>query len=245
MLQESSHHNNLSDLFQVSGLKEKASLAKSASIRSYDSARGRLSTNGTSNTAKAKPPPPPPRRTSSNQAPGDPSIVADVDDIDWQNLSDEDKQAFFAWLDEFFARYLGLPLPATTPTSAETSSNTPAPSLRPSPSLPPRRVSFRENESTGPETPAEAAAPEPGRRKLPPMLSQKGPVSPSCWRRLLNPWLSCSQPNINHSTRPSAPTEAPPPPLPNTSTKPSHSSDPSLFPCSSSVSLFSSLAPFN
>ncbi len=186
MLQESSHHNNLSDLFIVSSLKEKASLAKSASIRSYDSARGRLSTNSTSNTAKATPPPPPPRRTSSNQAPGDPSIVADVDNIDWENLSDQDKQAFFTWLDEFFARYLGLPLPATAHTSAKTSSNTPAPSLRPSPSVPPRRVSFRANESTGPETPAEAA-PEPGRRKLPPMLSQKGPVSPPCWRRLLNP----------------------------------------------------------
>ena len=165
-------------IFIVSGLKEKASLAKSASIRSYDSARGRLSNNSTaSNTAKAKPPPPPPRRTSSNQAPGDPSRAADVENINWENLSDEDKQAFFTWLDEFFARYLGLPLPATAPTSVETSSDTPAPSLRPSPSLPPRRVSFRANESTGPETPAEAA-PEPGRRKLPPMLSQKGPVSP-------------------------------------------------------------------
>ncbi|KAJ7819525.1 proline-rich protein [Mycena leptocephala] len=33
-------------------------------------------------------------------------------EIDWANLSPEDKEVFFAWLDEFFSRYLGKPIPA-------------------------------------------------------------------------------------------------------------------------------------
>ncbi|KAJ8474667.1 hypothetical protein ONZ51_g7076 [Trametes cubensis] len=36
--------------------------------------------------------------------------VANVDRIDWANLSPEDKEAFFGWLDEFFSRYLGTPV---------------------------------------------------------------------------------------------------------------------------------------
>jgi len=32
------------------------------------------------------------------------------DRIDWVNLSHEDKEAFFDWLDEFFSRYLGVTL---------------------------------------------------------------------------------------------------------------------------------------
>ena len=41
-----------------------------------------------------------------------PKIVApkeeeeEIDHIDWVNLSPDDKEAFFGWLDEFFARYL-------------------------------------------------------------------------------------------------------------------------------------------
>lgn len=189
-------HKKISNLLVVAGLKEKASQAKSASIKSYGSARERLSTHGTSgaNTTKVKPPPPPPRRapSSSKQASGGPSRGrVNVERIDWANLSDEDKQAFFAWLDEFFAQYLGLPQPATVtsplipsvPVSAETSSSntvTSVPSPRSSPSLPPRRVSSRASQNTGPDSPEEAApaqvASVPGRRNLPPSLSQNGPV---------------------------------------------------------------------
>ncbi|KLO05014.1 hypothetical protein SCHPADRAFT_1003102 [Schizopora paradoxa] len=31
----------------------------------------------------------------------------EIDRIDWQNLSPEDKEEFFGWLDEFFSQYLG------------------------------------------------------------------------------------------------------------------------------------------
>ncbi|KAI0696393.1 hypothetical protein C8T65DRAFT_814378 [Cerioporus squamosus] len=39
---------------------------------------------------------------------------ADIDRIDWANLSPEDKQTFFSWLDEFFARYLHVAIPPRT-----------------------------------------------------------------------------------------------------------------------------------
>jgi hypothetical protein len=37
--------------------------------------------------------------------------------IDWANLTTEDKEVFFSWLDEFFARYFNLDQPprAVTP----------------------------------------------------------------------------------------------------------------------------------
>jgi hypothetical protein len=222
---------------------------KSASIKSYDSARERLSARDTSgsSTTKVKPPPPPPRRapSSSKQASGGPNRgVVDVERIDWASLSDEDKQAFFAWLDEFFARYLGLPQPATVtapriasaPVSAETSSsNTSVPSLHSSPSLPPRRVSSRASQNTGPDPPDEAApaqaASVPGRRNLPPSLSQKGPVCLCFWNRSFLLSLRSPQPKINYSTKPSALTEEPAP-LPSNTSSPSH---PSSFPRSSIV----------
>lgn len=79
-------------------------------------------------SSKSPPPPPIVRSTKpgiANRAP--PSIVVEgVDDrneagsrtdrIDWANLSREDKQEFFVWLDEFFAKYLaslGRPIPAS------------------------------------------------------------------------------------------------------------------------------------
>lgn len=56
------------------------------------------------------PPPPPPVRSASiaSRASAPP---ADIEKIDWTNLSPEDKQVFFSWLDEFFAKYLNLPVP--------------------------------------------------------------------------------------------------------------------------------------
>ncbi|KAG1720401.1 hypothetical protein EDB19DRAFT_574000 [Suillus lakei] len=35
-----------------------------------------------------------------------------VNHIDWANLSQEDKDEFFGWLDEFFSRYLDIALPS-------------------------------------------------------------------------------------------------------------------------------------
>jgi len=51
-------------------------------------------------------PRPPPRRTTSTQN--------SPEEIDWANLSQEDKDVFFSWLDEFFSRYLNISLPTST-----------------------------------------------------------------------------------------------------------------------------------
>ena len=40
-----------------------------------------------------------------------PKEEAEIDRIDWANLSPEDKEVFFSWLDEFFARYLKVAIP--------------------------------------------------------------------------------------------------------------------------------------
>jgi hypothetical protein len=193
----------------VSDLKERASQVKTAGIKSYGTAREKFSTQTSSTTTgKAKPPPPPPpphRKVSSSSSSSSnqrSSIVGrgqasatrtpsgtttdDVEKIDWANLSAEDKHAFFAWLDEFFARYLDGSLPPSTAPAVPISTNSPSnntpapsPSPRPSPSLPHRRVSSRTSQSTGPDlqdevAPAQAAP--AGRRNLPPILSQQGPV---------------------------------------------------------------------
>ncbi|KIK95703.1 hypothetical protein PAXRUDRAFT_365975 [Paxillus rubicundulus Ve08.2h10] len=56
-------------------------------------------------------PPPPPTRLAS----GYPPSPRDVDRIDWTNLSPEDKEEFFGWLDEFFSRYLNIELSPRAP----------------------------------------------------------------------------------------------------------------------------------
>ena len=202
-------------ILSVSDLKRKASQVKSAGIKSYSSARKRISTHGTSTTPsnKAKPPSPPPHRALplSDQSSSHvsrvyatPNGTTGIGDIDWANLSVEDKQAFFAWLDEFFARYLNGPPPPNAPPvpiSTKSLANTtdPTPCLgctsrhplgypappRPTPSFPSRMVSFRASQGKGPDGPdlqdevppsARAASPA-GRRNLRP-LSQQGPVCP-------------------------------------------------------------------
>ena len=179
---------------------------KNAGIKSYGSARKRISTPGTpSNYAaangKAKPPPPPPpphgrasslsnqRSSFVPQVYATPNGTTDVEEIDWANLSAEDKQAFFAWLDEFFARYLDGPPPfnpPSVPISTKGPVNTTSPALpRPTSSFPSRMVSFRDNgpNRPGPQdevAPSIRAASPTGRRNLRP-LSQQGPVRPhSC-----------------------------------------------------------------
>ncbi|KAH9177977.1 hypothetical protein EDB89DRAFT_1932047 [Lactarius sanguifluus] len=206
-------------MFSVSSLKEKASQVKTAGVKSYSSARDKLAPSGGPSTAKAKPPPPPPPRKVSGKQRGDlrtvsshpsssdvPEGATDVDRIDWANLSHEDKQVFFTWLDEFFARYFGQPQPSVRVSPPVDGPNTSTPSPRPSPSFPPRRDSPRVSQNTGPDhldvTPA---APTVGRRNLPPVLSQRGP------------------PKINLSSRPPAPSESPIPPHLNS--RPSHSGD--------------------
>jgi hypothetical protein len=55
--------------------------------------------------------PPPPTRLKSAYPPQTGS-TEQVDHIDWANLSQEDKDEFFSWLDEFFSRYFNIALPA-------------------------------------------------------------------------------------------------------------------------------------
>ena len=54
---------------------------------------------------------PPPTRAKSTYTPQTGSTEQALDHIDWANLSQEDKDAFFSWLDEFFSRYLNISLP--------------------------------------------------------------------------------------------------------------------------------------
>jgi len=54
---------------------------------------------------------PPPTRGASGYPPSHRETSHDaVNRIDWANLTPEDKEAFFEWLDEFFSRYLGIEL---------------------------------------------------------------------------------------------------------------------------------------
>lgn len=58
-------------------------------------------------TSAYAPPPPPSRVSSGWKQRG----VDNAEKIDWANLSPEDKQVFFSWLDEFFERLLNIKIP--------------------------------------------------------------------------------------------------------------------------------------
>jgi hypothetical protein len=171
----------------VSSLKEKASQVKTAGVKSYSSTREKFAAANSPSTAKAKPPPPPPPRKTSGLQRSDAGPAhsrtssSDADKIDWANLSHEDKQVFFTWLDEFFARYLDQPPPSVRVPPPADRPNTLTPSPRPSPSLPPRRDPPKASLNPGPDHPdVIPAAPAVGRRNLPPAFSQRGPVRPVC-----------------------------------------------------------------
>ncbi|KAG0696468.1 hypothetical protein DFH29DRAFT_767640, partial [Suillus ampliporus] len=55
--------------------------------------------------------PPPPTRPKSTYT-SQMGSTDQVDHIDWANLSQEDKDEFFGWLDEFFSRYFNIALPS-------------------------------------------------------------------------------------------------------------------------------------
>lgn len=165
-------------------MKEKASQVKTAGVKSYSSAREKYASSGGPSTAKAKPPPPPPPRKSPGKQRGDlhaPSESSDVNKIDWANLSHEDKQVFFTWLDEFFARYLDQPPTSVRVSHPADGLNPSTPSQRPSPSLPLRREASQNTGSDQADVIPTATA--VGRRALPPVLSQHGPVRILCIAR--------------------------------------------------------------
>ncbi|KAH9177948.1 hypothetical protein EDB89DRAFT_1294781 [Lactarius sanguifluus] len=60
------------------------------------------------------------------------SGATDVNRIDWVNLSHEDKQVFFTWLDEFFTHYLDQPQPFVRVSPHIDGPNISTPSPRPS-----------------------------------------------------------------------------------------------------------------
>ncbi|KAI6042388.1 hypothetical protein EDC04DRAFT_2660237 [Pisolithus marmoratus] len=70
-------------------------------------------------TASDAPKLPPPKRFSSGYPPSHTRVNSNADTtldrIDWANLSAEDKEEFFRWLDEFFSRYLNVELGPRTP----------------------------------------------------------------------------------------------------------------------------------
>ena len=97
------------------------------------STSSRSAESSSSASVSARPPPPPVHRTSrpdaapppvlprrspstvdhsssSVRAYGDEQQRESADRINWSNLSTEDKQAFFSWLDEFLSQYLGRPV---------------------------------------------------------------------------------------------------------------------------------------
>ncbi|KAI0830091.1 hypothetical protein BC628DRAFT_1500702 [Trametes gibbosa] len=97
-------------------------------------------------------PPPPIRREtrpdhpappSRNLAPPSPvrkvqSVTAEPDKIDWANLTPEDKQELFSWLDEFFSRYLGVPISARSMAGSVEDASQPKLPMRSRAATPPR-----------------------------------------------------------------------------------------------------------
>lgn len=68
-----------------------------------------VSVTRTATVAKPAGPPPVVRSTRPDMAALEPSSThtpSDSGAIDWTNLSQEDKDIFFAWLDEFFSKHL-------------------------------------------------------------------------------------------------------------------------------------------
>ncbi|KAF8883663.1 hypothetical protein CPB85DRAFT_393002 [Mucidula mucida] len=81
-----------------------------------------VSSSSTSSLSSGPPPPPVKRATrppisSPGSAPGPPlpqrsmssaSYASQEAELDWRNLSQQDKEVFFSWLDEFFERSYGI-----------------------------------------------------------------------------------------------------------------------------------------
>ncbi|TFK47146.1 hypothetical protein OE88DRAFT_1811330 [Heliocybe sulcata] len=136
-------------------------------------------------------PPPMPTRRSAASAPIQESHTEEViDRIDWVNLSQEDKDVLFSWLDEFFTHLLGQPIgPSDKPTVSRNAVSWPAPK----PTLPSRQPSAVPVEHASPPFEATAPASPPPvapARKLPPALPpSSGPPPIALWSK---PKLSSS-----------------------------------------------------
>lgn len=113
----------------MADLKQKASHAKTASVNSLQNTKDRfsstpskkatwgpyntqptqqppLSPRASTSTGGTRPRPPvPSRRKAAESHDQDDIVDAESARVDWANLSYEDKEAFFSWLDEFFSRF--------------------------------------------------------------------------------------------------------------------------------------------
>jgi hypothetical protein len=56
-----------------------------------------------------------------------------TDGIDWANLSREDKEVFFGWLDEFFSRHLDITISARSASPPVKPATKPSPTAAPPP----------------------------------------------------------------------------------------------------------------
>ncbi|KZT25047.1 hypothetical protein NEOLEDRAFT_1134269 [Neolentinus lepideus HHB14362 ss-1] len=122
--------------------------------------------------ASPRPPAMPARRsTASIQTAAHDEVI---DKIDWVNISAEDKEVFFSWLDEYFTYLLGRPVgPGEKPTVS--SKTAPAPVAKPK--IPSRQPSI------APEAPTDPASATPA-RKLPPALAPtSGPPPIAMWSK--------------------------------------------------------------
>ncbi|VDB87256.1 unnamed protein product [Peniophora sp. CBMAI 1063] len=146
----------------------------------YTSTKDKYSSTPSSNLGYNPPRPgnrfhPPPPQAPRNGAQPVPPVPESYDDeeaepdrIDWANLSYEDKQVFFSWLDEFFSRFTGRPISSFVPAVHAEPSGEPSPIGTPpiTPALPRR------------PTAANAVAPDVVPPPMPPRRTSSAPLAP-------------------------------------------------------------------
>lgn len=164
------------------------------------------------------PPPPLPRRasarpsTNTNGFESDTSTPGDQGlSIDWANLSQEDKETFFSWLDDFFAAYRKRLSETSRNSPSAVSSEAPSSELEPSPEPESEPEPELELYDARPPLPARRSTIEVTRSApvLPPRRSDiSRPVTTPQTGRALGlppPVKRSTRPVINKSTRPVAP----------------------------------------
>jgi hypothetical protein len=207
---------------QVSATKDRFSSAPSSSP-GYNPPRP-------GGTPPAPPPPAPRGRTLPPSSPDQPEVASVSDDngvasderIDWASLTEEDKQIFFSWLDEFFSRYTGKPISSFAPKPPSLGPFAPpfrrpvasAPSSPTPPSLPRRGTGGSNPSSPTPNSPPPPMPPRrtssqsiPAAPRMPPRrttTSQSGEDSPA------SPTPNVSEPPaIRRNLPPPAPASGP------------------------------------
>ncbi|KZV65889.1 hypothetical protein PENSPDRAFT_744907 [Peniophora sp. CONT] len=217
--------------FSVADLKSRASVAKKRVGEGYSATRDKYSSTSSkdpsynpprpgSSSSHAPPPPPPPPVSRNRPVQSTPLVYheeegdAEVDHIDWANLTEEDKQVFFSWLDEFFSRYTGKPISTFAPAGQSGAPLAPKPVYAApiAPTLPRRTSSGAPSASSTGVTPpsmpprrtSSQASPAP---PMPPRQGSQSTLTPTVPppRRNMPPPAPTGPPKPNFGTRPSAP----------------------------------------